>query len=307
MASIQSKLLEFWIRRMNLFGAEKIDSLALRARIEKAGAMSRPHGKVRVEPVSAGGVPAEWLIPAGASQERTLLYFHGGAWFAGSTHTHRAFVSRLAYASRVRALSINYRLAPEHPFPAGLDDCAAAYEWLLQGGIAADQIVVAGDSAGGNLTLALLVRLRDAGRPLPAAAVALSPATDLTGSGESHRTRAHLDPFFVKMGVNAIIPDYVNGQDPRNPLISPLYADLRGLPPLLLHVGEHETLLDDSVRFGERAAAAGVEVKTVVWPQMFHVFQIFAPLLPEASQAVAQIAGFISARLNGSRSNAPID
>lgn len=299
MASIQSHIFKFWIRRMKLFGGDTADPLVLRARMEKSAGLARTHRQVRVAPVSAGSVPSEWLIPKDSLPDRALLYLHGGAWFMGSARTHRAFVSRLSYASGSRALSINYRLAPEHPFPAGLDDCVTAYEWLLRSGIPADKIVVAGDSAGGNLTLALLVALRDAGKPLPAGAVGISPATDFAHTGESYRTRLHLDPYFSDAGHSAIISDYIGDHDPRHPFLSPLYADLRGLPPLLIHVGDHEILLDDAVRFGERAAEAGVDVKTVVWPGMFHVFQMFAPILPEARQANAQIAAFIRARQDG--------
>jgi acetyl esterase/lipase len=297
MASIQSYLLKFWFRQQNLFGDEKYDPQRSRMRIEETARMSKPHRMVQVLPVDAGSVPSEWLIPQGASQDSALLYIHGGAWFMGSTKTHRAFVSYLAYESGIRALSINYRLAPENPFPAGLDDCIMAYEWLLHNGISPNKIVVAGDSAGGNLTLALLIALRDAGKPLPAGAVALSPATDLALTGESLKTRAHLDPVLSNIGSNSIIEDYITDHDAREPLISPLYADLSGLPPLLIHVGDHETLLDDAVRFGDHALASGVEATTVVWPNMFHVFQIFVPILPEARQAIAQIATFIRSRL----------
>lgn len=297
MASMQSTILEFLIRRLNFFGSERNDLQGRRMQMEKTAGKSRPHSKVRIVPVEAGPVPAEWLIPQGAPQDRALLYIHGGAWFMGSTKTHRALVSRLAYASGIRALSINYRLAPENPFPAGLEDCIAAYEWLLESGISPHKIVVAGDSAGGNLTLALLIALRDAGKPLPAGAVALSPATDLAFTGESYKTRLHLDPFFSKVDSTTFIEDYITHYDPYHPLISPLYADLSGLPALLIHVGEHEILLDDAVRFGDSALAAGVEAQTVVWPGMFHVFHMFAPILPEAKQADDQIAEFIKSRL----------
>lgn len=304
MASFQSNILKFGIRRLNLFGSKEIDPQKLRMWVERAAVLSKPHKKVQVVPVEADSVPAEWLIPDDAPKDRVLLYIHGGAWFMGSTKLYRAFVSNLAYASHVRALAINYRLAPENPYPAGLEDCIAAYEWLLQSGISANKIVVAGDSAGGNLTLALLIALRDANKPLPAGAVALSPATDLAFSGKSHETHAHLDPFFSNVGSSKIIEDYITDHDPCHPLISPLYADLWGLPRLLLHVGEYEILLDHAVRFGDRAAASGVEVETVVWPQMFHVFQIFAPVLPEARQANDQIVKFISSQLNGDMANA---
>lgn len=301
MASIQTYILKFLIRRMNLFSGGPHDPQILRARIERSAIRARLHRNVQVAAVDAGSVPSEWLIPEGAPEDRALLYLHGGAWFMGSARTHRAFVSRLAYVSATRALSINYRLAPEHPFPAGLDDCVAAYEWLLHSGISPHQIIVAGDSAGGNLTLALLVALRDAGKPLPAGAVALSPATDLANTGESYTTRRRLDPYFANMGPSTIIPDYITDHDPHHPLISPLYADLRGLPPLLIHVGDHEILLDDAVRFGECAAAAGVEVTTVVWPGMFHVFNMFEPWLPEAHRANAEVVGFIKSRLANKR------
>jgi epsilon-lactone hydrolase len=305
MASIQSRTMASWLRRQKFFSGEQIDPIKLRMRIERLAGKAPPPRRVRVVPVAADSVPGEWLIPRDAPHDRALLYIHGGAWFLGSTTTHRPLVSSLAYASRVRALSINYRLAPEHPFPAGLDDCLAAYEWLLRSGIAPDKIVVAGDSAGGNLTLALLIALRDAGKPLPAGAVAISPATDLTFTGESYTARAHLDPFFSDLGSNTIVEDYITDHDPRDPLISPLYADLHGLPPLLLHVGDHEALLDGVVGFGQRASAAGVDVQTVVWPGMFHVFHIFAAILPEARQANAQIAAFIRSRL-GDSSQGPV-
>jgi acetyl esterase/lipase len=303
MPSLQSSIFEFWIRRQNFFGDGKIDPQSLRKRMERSAGLLKPHGKVRIVPVEADTVPAEWLIPQGAPKDQALLYIHGGAWFMGSTKTHRALVSHLAHASGIRALLINYRLAPEYPFPAGLEDCITAYEWLLKNGLSAQKIVVAGDSAGGNLSLALLIALRDASKPLPACAVALSPATDLALSGESYKTQLHLDPFFSNFHSTSIIEDYITNHDPHHPLISPLYADLSGLPPLLIHVGEHEILLDDAVRFGISALAAGVEAQTVVWPGMFHVFHMFAPILPEAIRADEQIAAFILSRLNGGLSS----
>jgi acetyl esterase/lipase len=206
-------------------------------------------------------------------------------------------VSHIAYESGVRALSIDYRLAPENPFPAGLEDCISVYRWLLENGIAANHIVVAGDSAGGNLTLALLVALRDKGMPLPAGAVALSPATDLTGSSESYISRRHLDPVLSNLGSTTIVSDYITSHDPHEPYISPLFADLHGLPPILIHVGDHEVLLDDALRFAQGAREVGVDAQVVVWLEMFHVFQVFIPFLPEARLAVSQIARFIQARI----------
>ncbi len=293
MASVQAKFLKFWLKRQHFFGNGEYDPQAARARMERSSRLMMVHRDVRVVPALAGTVPAEWLIPPGAPSDQVLLYIHGGAWFMGSAATHRGLVSYIAHESGVRALSINYRLAPEDPFPVGLDDCITAYDWLLNSGISANRIVVAGDSAGGNLTLALLVALRDADKPLPAGAVALSPATDLAFTGASIKTRAHLDPILANIGSDRLIPDYITVYDAHHPYISPLYADLHGLPPVLIHVGDLETLLDDAVRFGECARAAGVEAQVVVWPEMFHVFQIFVPLMPEARQAVKDMAKFI--------------
>ena len=301
MASIQSGIIKYWFRHQNFFDSGNYDPQAMRRRADKASLFARPCRGVRVVPVMADAVPCEWLIPDGAQVGTALLYLHGGAWFMGSANTHRALVSRIAAASNLRALVVNYRLAPEFPFPAGLEDCITAYEWLRANGIAAEHIVVAGDSAGGNLTLAMLVALREAGSSLPAGAVALSPATDLAFTGESVRTRLGVDPIFSRGGPPTIVRDYTTSHDPHEPLISPLYADLHGLPPLLLHVGDHEILLDDSLRFGEKANAAGVQARTVVWPEMFHVFQLFTPFLPEARRAVQQIAAFIRARVADSQ------
>jgi monoterpene epsilon-lactone hydrolase len=298
MASIQSKIIEFWFKHQNIFGSGSYDPKTIRIRADQAGLFARPRKGVQVIPVIADSVPSEWLIPKGAPADHAMLYIHGGAWFMGSANTHRALVSRLAYASGIRALLVNYRLAPEFPFPAGLEDCISSYEWLRHHGISSDHIVAAGDSAGGNLALALLVALRDAGKSLPAAAVALSPATDLAFTGKSVQTRLKVDPIFSRGGQSTIVQDYITSHDPCDALISPLYADLHGLPPLLIHVGDHEIMLDDSVRFGEKATAAGVRATTVVWPEMFHVFQLFAPFMPESNRAIAQIAAFIRSRVD---------
>jgi monoterpene epsilon-lactone hydrolase len=302
MASLQAALIKFWLRRQRFFGTGEYDPQRLRSQMDRSAGRMMLHRNVDIVPEQAGPVPAEWLIPHGAPGDRALLYIHGGAWFMGSPVTHRGLVSYIAHHGGVRALSIDYRLAPECPFPAGLDDCIASYVWLLDRGVPPQNIIVAGDSAGGNLTLALLVALRDADKPLPAGAVALSPATDLAFTGESVKTRAHLDPILSNLGTNTIIPDYITVYDPHHPYISPLYADLHGLPPLLIHVGDHETLLDDAVRFGECARAAGVDAHVVVWPEMFHVFHVFVPLLPEARQAVVQIGAFIRSRLESNLS-----
>jgi epsilon-lactone hydrolase len=204
-------------------------------------------------------------------------------------------VAHIARAAQSRAMAVDYRLAPEHPFPAALQDCLTAYRWLLKNGTTPQQVVIAGDSAGGNLTLSTLLALRDAGEPLPAAAVCISPATDLARTGESFRTRK--DPLLSTRFVNTMIPLYIGDQDPRQPLISPHYAQLDGFPPLLIHVGDDEILLSDSVRLAEHARSAGVDVHLDIYPGMWHVWHLFVPFLPEARQAVDAIGLFIQNHL----------
>jgi acetyl esterase/lipase len=299
MASWQAALIDRIIRRVDLFGADGADVPTLRRRVDRFAGLAPAPRSVAIRPVDAGGVPAERVIPRDAPRDRCLLYIHGGAWCMGSPRTHRRLVAELAAGAGVRAVSVDYRLAPEHPFPAALDDCVAAYRWVLARRVDPARIVVAGDSAGGNLAAALLVRLRDEGVPLPAAAVLLSPATDLAWTGASVVARKAVDPFFAQVAPDAFVADYVGPHDVREPWISPLYADLHGLPPLLVHVGGHEVLLDDSVRFAERAEAAGVQARLVVWPGMMHVFQTFSPFLPEAARANREIAAFIRERIGG--------
>ena len=251
-----------------------------------------------VTPGEVAGRPAEWHTTPGADPNRRLLYLHGGGWLAGSLGSHRSLVSSLTAATGGVTLAIDYRLAPEHPFPAGLDDCVAAYRWLCEhgpnGAGAAGSTAVAGDSAGGNLALATLLSLRDAGGPLPDAAAVLSPVTDLSGEGESHASRKDLDPIMPAGPRTALFRAYTGGaaefSDPR---INLLGADLRGLPPLLVQVGDAEVLRSDSVRLAERARAAGVDVQLEVWADMPHVFPLFTHFLPEADEAIARIAAFL--------------
>jgi len=298
MASFQSRLIKFVFRQVNVFGSEDIDVARMRSRSDRVGGRLPVHRKVSMSPVDVEGVPSEWLIPEDAPDDRALLYLHGGAWFLGSPVLYRSFVSNLAYWCHTKALVINYRLAPEHSFPAGLEDCIIAYNHLVSSGIHPGKIVVAGDSAGGNLTLALLVALRDRGCPLPGAAVAISPATDLTGSGPSHQNRSDVDPVLGgPRGIN-VVQWYAGEYKLDHPWISPLFADLHGLPPVLLHVGDDEILLDDSTRFAEKARSCGVDTTLVVWPEMFHVFQIFT-FVPEAKKANRQISAFICKHQNG--------
>ena len=251
---------------------------------------------VTCEPVNAGGVPAEWIAAPGAVQDRVILYLHGGGYVIGSINTHRAMIARIARASNARALAIDYRLAPEHPFPAAVDDATAAYKWLLAEGYEPGKIVIAGDSAGGGLTLAALVALRDSRVPMPAGAVPISPWTDLEGTGESVRSRAAKDPMVTQANLAESAKQYYGAHDPKNPLVSPLHANFRGLPPMLIHVGDAEILLDDATRVAERAKLAGVDVELEVWDDMIHVWHVFAKLLPEGQQAIDKIGKFVIAR-----------
>jgi epsilon-lactone hydrolase len=302
MPSLASHFYRFMMKRTGVFGAPNGSIPELRGRIDKAIRLAKPPRETKIVPVDARGVPAEWEIPTGVPGDRAILYIHGGAWVICSPATPRNMVSQLAREAGMRVLSIDYRLAPEHPFPAALEDCLTAYRWLLGQGVPASRIAIAGDSAGGNLTLATLLALRDAGDPLPAAAVCLSPATDLSGTGESYRSRRPVDVLLgtKTKGVGSlnVVEKYAAGHDVHEPYLSPLYGDLHGLPPILVHVGDHEILLDDSVRFVERACAAGVDAKVVVWPKMWHVFQMHAPVMPESKESLRQLGEFIRAHIH---------
>ncbi len=238
------------------------------------------------ERVGAGGVPGEWIYDPKTADDRVLLYLHGGGYMLGSMRTHRATLSRLARASGVRILGLEYRLAPENPFPAAVQDSVAAYRWLLSQGTEPKNIVIGGDSCGGGHTMATLVALRYAGEPLPAAGISQSGWTDLANSGESMITKAEEDPLLDRDMLENMAMAYLGDKDRKTPLASPFYADLRGLPPLLVQVGSAEVLLDDSVNFAERAKTAGVDVTLEVWDDMPHVWHGFASFLPEGQQAI---------------------
>lgn len=244
-------------------------------------------GGVERAVIDADGVACEWLIPAGVSREHVLLYLHGGGFVFGWTNMHRQMLIALAAMTGVSALAVDYRLAPEFPFPAALDDCVAAYRWLLQQGFAPEHILVGGDSAGGNLTLTTLLKLRAEGTPLPAAGVCLSPPTDFA-TPKPQIDDALLHPRAIAF-FNAA---YFGDHDPRDPLLSPLYADLRGLPPLLIQAGDEEMLRDDAVRLADAAQQAGVDVRLNVYPRMWHVWQIQYASLPQGRAALAEIARF---------------
>ena len=264
-----------------------------RAAMEAVTAMFPVPDDVTREPVDAGGIPAEWIAAPSTDAERVIYYLHGGGYALGSINSHREMISRLSRASGARALAIDYRLSPENPFPAAIEDATTAYRWLLSTGVDPARIVIAGDSAGGGLTVATLVSLRDAGDPLPAAAVCLSPWVDMEALGESMTTKAEADPSIRREDVLEGAQAYLNGADPRTPLAAPLYADLTGLPPLLIQVGTAEVLLDDSTRLAERARTAGVDVTMEPWDDMIHVWQLVAAILPEGQQAIDRIGEFV--------------
>ena len=267
----------------------------MRANFEQMSALFPVAADVKCEPLNAGGVKAEWVTAPGADPGRAVLYLHGGGYVIGSINTHRDLASRISRAAKARVLLIDYRLAPEHPFPAAVEDSVAAYRSMLASGLKASRIAVAGDSAGGGLTVATLVAIRDARLASPGAGVCLSPWTDLEGLGDSMKTKAPVDPMVQKDALVEMARHYLAGKDPRTPLAAPLYADLAGLPPLLIQVGTAETLLDDSTRLAERARKAGVKVALEPWENMIHVFQVFAPMLEEAQQAIDKIGEFVRA------------
>jgi acetyl esterase/lipase len=265
----------------------------LRANFEQATAALPVDPDVHREAALADAVAAEWFTLEGAARDAAILYLHGGGYVVGSIRSHAGLTAQLARAANVRLLSLDYRLAPEHPHPAAVEDAVAAYRWLQGQGIAPKRIVIAGDSAGGGLTVATLLALRDAGDPLPAAAVCLSPWLDMELTGESIDARAADDPIVQRDALARYAAWYLGGADPRTPLASPLHARLDGLPPLLIQVGTAETLLDDAIRFARRAQAAGIAVTLEPWEEMIHVWQFFAFTLPEGRQAIARIAEFI--------------
>jgi phosphinothricin tripeptide acetyl hydrolase len=275
---------------------ESLTTAERRAQYERAEKVFPTPADVKVEHVSAPVAPAEWLRPPAAEPGRVVLYLHGGGYVIGSPRSHRHLAAAIAAAAGASALLLDYRLAPEHPFPAAVEDATAAYRWLLEQAVAPARVVIAGDSAGGGLTVATLLALREAGVPLPAAAVCISPWVDLTCGGASYRTKAEADPIVRRAGVEQMAQAYLGPTPPRTPLASPLFADLRGLPPLLIHVGSDEVLLDDAAQLAERARAAGVEATLEVYERMIHVWHWFLPMLAEAETAVEAIGRFVRAR-----------
>jgi epsilon-lactone hydrolase len=264
-----------------------------RARLDALGEQFTLPADVRVEPVDANGVVAEWTATPGADPSRVMLFLHGGGYVSGSIVSHRAMVAEAGRQAGVRTLALGYRLAPEHPYPAALQDALAGYRFLLAAGIEPRRIAVAGDSAGGGLTMATMLSLRDAGLPLPGCGWCVSPWVDLEMTGASITGKAAVDPMIQKEYLHELAAAYLAGTDPRAPLVSPLHADPRGLPPLLMQVGSAETLLDDAVRLAGVAAAADVAVTLEVYPGMIHVWPLFHQQLAAGRHALAAAGRFM--------------
>lgn len=246
---------------------------------------------------------AEWLVPEGADEDKIILYFHGGGFVMGNAMSHRGIVSGFVKRLGIKALVFDYSLAPEKPAPAAVEDSTAIYSWLLKEGYKPENIIFAGDSAGGGLALATLLKLKDDNIPLPAGCVAFSPCVDMTMSGESHRTRVKADPCTPPGMTETYYDYYVGDGDPKHPYASPLFGDLRGLPPTMIQVGNDEVLRDDSIMFAEKAKEAGVKVEIKVWQGMFHCFPLLAPMFREATEALDEACEFIRYNLENFPTN----
>ncbi len=270
-----------------------------RVRLDGLGAQYVLPTDVRAEPVDAGGVAAEWTATPGADPRRVILFLHGGGYVSGSIRSHRHMIAQAGRDAGARTLALDYRLAPEHPFPAALEDALTGYRWLLAQGFAPDNIAVAGESAGGGLAVATLVTLRESGTPLPSSVWLSSPWVDLENGGATMATKADVDPLISKPYLAELAAMYLGGADPRSPLASPLHANLRGLPPMLIQVGSAETLLDDAVRLAAAAGSVEVRVTLQVWPDMIHAWHLFFPQLTPGRRALAEVGTFLRATLGG--------
>ena len=269
-----------------------------RARFDMFASLLPPVDEFEAEPATMGAIKGEWVRAKHVRRsDAALLYLHGGGYLIGSPKSHRHMLGPLSGDSGLPVFAADYRLAPEHPFPAAVDDAVAAYKGLLDSGIAADKLAVAGDSAGGGLTIATLVAARDKGLPMPAAALAISPWADLSQGGEAYRARAKRDPIVKKEGLDEMAAAYLAGADPKSPLASPIFARLDGLPPLLIQVGTEEALHDDAQALKARAESAGVEVSFESWGGMIHVWHIFHPILSEGRDAIARAGAFLKERI----------
>ena len=280
--------------RAKLAQRVRSDDIAQRRRDFDAISQAYPvTADVAVETVAANGVTAEWTVAPDSAGDRCILYFHGGGYVIGSVTSHRHMVSEIGRAARARTLALNYRLAPEHPFPAQVDDALAGYRFLLSQGLSPGSIAIAGDSAGGGLAVAALVAIRDAGLPQPACGWCISPWVDMEAVGDSMSDRAATDPTVQKEPLLDMARLFLGGGDPRSPLAAPIYADLKDIAPLLIQVGSVETLLDDAIRLARVAGAAEVAVDLQIWPEMLHVWHLYHPELAAGRRAIEVGGDFI--------------
>ena len=278
--------------------APKADPSAYRRRLDLLGKLLIPAFGVSSETTTVAGVHCEWLTPKETTPSKVMLYLHGGGYAMGSADSHRQFVGHIARAGQVRALVPEYRLAPEHKFPAGLNDCVSVYRALLADGVEPGDIIMAGDSAGGGLVVATLLNLRDAGDPLPDSALLFSPLLDGTRSGQSMQTRRDLDPWFTPEGIDVVFQHYCEPEQLIDPLVSPVLGDMSGIPPLFIQVGDYEILLSDSERLAALQRDAGGEVEIEVWPGMWHVFPFNIHKMPESRRAIRRIGEYLRGRTN---------
>jgi acetyl esterase/lipase len=301
MASIRS----FFMRHISgwIMQRSVMDSDPQRARREFDRRMTRlPIASgVHVSQESISGIDCDWLVPTGCEDAPVIYFLHGGAYVMGSPATHRRVVSHIARAANMRAVVPDYRLAPEHRYPSQLEDSLSVWRALVKGGLDPARVAIGGDSAGGNLSMATLLALREAGEPLPAACVLLSPWLDLAGDGESHRTRSDFDPWFDPDRMPEVVSHFCDAEVVREPMISPVYADAAGLPTTLIQVGDHEILLSDSTRLADNIRKAGGRVDLHIWPDMWHVFQYFIGQMPESRKAIDDIARFLRSEFSTDR------
>ena len=286
--------------RAKLMSRPRSDDYRQRRRdIDARGLQYGLASDVSVEVTSANGVPAEWTSTPQAERDAVLLYLHGGGFVIGSLHSHRHLVCEAGRAARAFTLALDYRLAPEHPFPTAVEDAVAGYRFLLARGYTPGRIAIAGDSAGGGLVVSAMIAVRDAGLPQPACGWCISPWVDLEALGETMSSKAAADPTVQKAGILDMARLYLNGADPRSPLAAPIYADLAGLAPLLIQVGAAETLLDDAIRLAKIAGAVDVRVDLQIWPEMIHVWHLFHPELKAGLRALEQGGSFVRAMIGG--------
>ncbi|MEO1201950.1 MAG: alpha/beta hydrolase [Pseudomonadota bacterium] len=281
----------------DLIDAERVNVGRSRRRLDTLGRLIPPARGVEISKAPMAGLSVEWLIPAGATGDKVLLYLHGGAYVLGSAHSHRHMVSYLARAGNVAALMPEYRLAPEHPFPAAIEDAVRVFDALLADGYAPDNILIGGDSAGGGLAVATMLKLKEEGKPMPGAAFLLSPWLDLSASGETMQSRADHDPWFNAADIPIVARYYCGDEDVTDPLVSPVYADVAGLPPVHIQVGNDEILLSDATRLADKLKDAGGEVDIEVFDEMWHVFQAFLLVVPESREAIDRLGRAIRRRM----------